>query len=161
MTARIWRRSFTALAMAATLPSCATPRGSAALRLGAPPRSRRAESGTRVLRVMSEQTSLSIDPDDAEQVESSLREIVASRVSGVSVERVGGVAKLHLGGRSAGSADGCALFVIDGVPLSDDFFVTIAAPSVERIDLMTDSVETAPYGPRGKRGVVLVALRGR
>jgi hypothetical protein len=138
MTARIWRRSFTALAVAATLPSCATPRGSAALRLGAPATSPRAHP-----------------------VESSLREIVASRVSGVSVERVGGVAKLHLGGRSAGSADGCALFVIDGVPLSDDFFVTIAAPSVERIDLMTDSVETAPYGPRGKRGVVLVALRGR
>lgn len=53
------------------------------------------------------------------------------------------------------------LFVIDGVPLADDYTVKIDVPKIARIDVLTDSLVTHAYGVRGARTVVLVTLRSR
>jgi len=103
----------------------------------------------------SEVLSLTVSAQDDDKIVSSLRTIGATGF----VDRVRGAGRLHFKGRETNARGVAPLVVIDGVPLDEDFGVSIAVLSVARVDVMTDSVATSPYGPRGRAGVVLVTLR--
>ena len=163
MTTRILRRTITVLSAAAVvglLPACSSVPGSTrALRFESPGSAGATEPGGTadgpVISMTSEALSLTVSAQDDDKIVSSLRTIGAS----ATVDRVRGVGRLHFKGRDLNARGVPRLVVIDGVPLDEDFGVSIAAPSVARVDVMTDSIATSPYGPRGRAGVVLVTLR--
>ena len=49
------------------------------------------------------------------------------------------------------------LFVVDDVPLANGFRLSILTTSLERIELLDDSLSKAPYGPRAANGVILIS----
>lgn len=81
-----------------------------------------------------------------------------------SVIRIRGIASL--------SAGGDPLYVIDGIPITQDYFLrgntgamnnnplaTINPDDIESIDILKDAAATAIYGSRGANGVILVSTK--
>ncbi|HEX8426529.1 TonB-dependent receptor plug domain-containing protein [Hymenobacter sp.] len=49
-------------------------------------------------------------------------------------------------------------YVVDGVPVSEERFRTLAPEQIQKIDIVKDSKASAMYGPRALNGAVLVTL---
>jgi hypothetical protein len=106
------------------------------------------------LTITSDVNTAVVDSRDDKQVAQSVRQVIASQVKGVDVIVDSLGAKLRIAPALSGIAP---LFVIDGIPLADGYALTILTKSLERIDLFRDSATTSQYGPRGTKGVVLIA----
>ena len=50
------------------------------------------------------------------------------------------------------------LFVLDGKEINQDQLNAIKPSDIESITVLKDSSATAPYGDRGKRGVVIIEM---
>ena len=63
--------------------------------------------------------------------------------------------------RGVGSINGSTspLFVVDGVPMSDDRFRSINPNDIETISVLKDAGATAIYGNRGANGVVVITTK--
>lgn len=63
--------------------------------------------------------------------------------------------------RGVGSINGSTkpLFVVDGVPLSDDRFRSINPNDIETITVLKDAGATAIYGNRGANGVIVITTK--
>jgi hypothetical protein len=63
--------------------------------------------------------------------------------------------------RGAATIDGKAnpLIIIDGVPVGQEEFKTIKQSDILSISVLKESAELAPYGERGKNGVLLITTR--
>lgn len=93
---------------------------------------------------------------DAEEIRASgaqtLKELLASRVSGVRMEG----RAVHLRGRSSVHGGGPPLYVVDGVPLRE-------APMLHADDLASVEIlkgaAAARYGIRGGNGVIVITTR--
>ncbi len=91
--------------------------------------------------------------------------ITGSGLAGsASVIRVRGVASI--------SASGDPLYVVDGIPITQDYFLkgstgamnnnplaTINPNDIESIDILKDAAATAIYGSRGSNGVILITTK--
>ena len=83
---------------------------------------------------------------------------------GVSVVREAGRSSLRVRSGGGTAANPEPLVVIDGIPLSrysaSNALAGVAIEDIERIDVIKDG-QTAMYGVRGGRGVVLIKTRRR
>ena len=113
------------------------------------------------LQVASDEASASIPSGDDAQLAAALNTIVGKRTTSVTLDRTEGVSRVLFNKPPTNAGSERPLFVIDGVPLADDYTVKIQVPNIARIDLLTDSLVTHAYGVRGTRAVVLVTLRSR
>ena len=119
------------------------------------------DADRQTITVASDKASKKADLFDDNQVESAFKEIIGSRVAGITIQRTADGASLHIDARANDDRRNRPLFVIDGVPLAADYGVTIPTLNLARVDLLTDSTSTSAYGPRATSGVVLVTLRNR
>ena len=113
------------------------------------------------LQVTSDEASASIKSGDDAELGDALRTIVGNGSPSITLDRTGGPSRLVFNKPPASAAVERPLFVIDGVPLADDYTVKIEVPKIARIDVLTDTLATHAYGVRGARAVVLVTLRSR
>jgi len=98
------------------------------------------------------------------------------QASGVSVTQGSGLAGsssiIRVRGISSISASGDPLFVVDGVPISQDQFMTgnsggmnnnplaaINPSDIESIEILKDASATGIYGARGANGVILITTK--
>src|SRR4051812_43693495 len=151
------------LAMAATSGCTAArvaPRTSAFSSLAAASsRGSALDTAEQTLAIMSDDAAETVDVRDPVRLAASLQRIVNDRVAGVSVAQVDGRAFLRLSAASRGAHE--QLFVVDGIPVSQGFVVTIPAAKVKGVDILTDSAAVRPYGLTSKGVVLLVSLRDR
>ncbi len=84
----------------------------------------------------------------------------------------GGHAVVRIRGTSSISAGGDPLYVIDGIPLSNDAFIlgergglnnnplsSINPDDIESIDVLKDAAAAAIYGSRGANGVIIITTK--
>lgn len=96
-----------------------------------------------------------VDPQDDSATAKAITSLITPRVPELKVERSSTGSLLRLSTVSKLGEYG-RLFVIDGVPLSDGFGLSIRTSMLERIDVIEDALSTQPYGPRAAHGVVLI-----
>lgn len=94
----------------------------------------------------------------------SIEELIRGRVAGVQVLRkANGEYSVRVRGMSSLVGDGEPLFVIDGVPLSQQgvstAIATMSPADVARIDVLKDAGSAAIYGSRAANGVILITTR--
>lgn len=93
----------------------------------------------------------------------SVDEALAGRVAGVVVSTTDGQpgANSTIVIRGAGSLtqSTAPLYVVDGFPLEDANFNSIAPGDIETIDVLKDASATAIYGARGSNGVVIITTK--
>src|SRR5471030_2897235 len=82
--------------------------------------------------VSSDQDVVTVDGEDDTQLDVARRTIVASHVAGVWFDHAAGVARLHLNRATREVQLQRPLFVIDGVPLADDYTLTIPVRNIAR-----------------------------
>lgn len=126
--------------------------------------------------------SVSLDPVNAGVV-SSVNQLLKGKISGVNVTQNDGKpgAALSINIRGAGSinASNRPLYVIDGIPISDEVgfnsvraggitgsratprspLATLNPNDIESIEVLKDASATAIYGSRGANGVVLITTK--
>ncbi|MES2780417.1 MAG: TonB-dependent receptor [Bacteroidota bacterium] len=114
----------------------------------------------------------------------SFESALQAKLPGVQVTTGSGIAGsaavIRIRGVASISAGGDPLYVVDGIPITQDFFLnngnstgnsggmnnnplaSINPDDIESIDVLKDAAATAIYGSRGSNGVVLVTTkRGR
>ncbi|MGK6350903.1 SusC/RagA family TonB-linked outer membrane protein [Parapedobacter sp. DT-150] len=93
----------------------------------------------------------------------SADEALAGRVAGVVVSTTDGQpgANNNIVIRGAGSLtqSTAPLYVVDGFPMEDANFNSIAPGDIETIDILKDASATAIYGARGSNGVVIITTK--
>lgn len=106
----------------------------------------------------------------------SFESAMQAKLPGVQVITGSGVAgsaaKITVRGISSISAGGDPLYVIDGIPITQDYFLlnngggmnsnplaAINPDDIESIDVLKDAAANAIYGSRGSNGVVLITTK--
>lgn len=118
--------------------------------------------------------------DIQDQVVTSFDQALAGQMAGVQVQQTtgepGGNVSIHIRGTASISAGNNPLFVIDGLPVSQDVtnpplpnpstyqqplnpLATIDMNDIESIVVLKDAASTAIYGSRGSNGVVLITTK--
>ncbi len=109
-------------------------------------------------------TATSMRGDElARQTATTLEQLLAGRLSGVSVSRApGGGIKVRMGGPTSFYSDQNPLFVVDGVPVDgkDNTLSWLDPHQIESIQALKDPSETAIYGVRGANGVIIIKTKG-
>jgi TonB-linked SusC/RagA family outer membrane protein len=104
---------------------------------------------------------------------SSIEQALVGRMAGVQITQPNGTpgAGFHIKVRGVGTitAGGEPLYVIDGVPLSDDVgnatsitvspLASIDPSDIESIEILKDASAAAIYGSRGSNGVVIITTK--
>lgn len=122
----------------------------------------------------------SIEKIDSEQITSlpvpSIEAALQGQAAGVQVSQGSGLAGsgslIRIRGISSVSAGGDPLYVIDGIPVTQDQFLfgntnalnnnplaTINPQDVESIEVLKDAAATAIYGSRGANGVIIITTK--
>jgi hypothetical protein len=107
------------------------------------------------LTLFTESGSTVVDASDSAAVRAILASI-AQRAPELTVELDTGERYLRLTPRSQ-FGDYERLFVVDGVPVANGFRLKIKASSLERVEVIDDSLSKIGYGPRASAGVVLIS----
>lgn len=106
----------------------------------------------------------------------SFESAMQAKLPGVQVTTgsgmAGSAAKITIRGISSISAGGDPLYVIDGIPVTQDYFLlgngggmnlnplaTINPDDIESIDVLKDAAANAIYGSRGSNGVILISTK--
>ncbi len=106
----------------------------------------------------------------------SFEQAMQGKLAGVSVTQGSGLAGspsiIRIRGISSISAGGDPLYVIDGIPISQDYsafgntgganfnpLATINPNDIESIEVLKDAAATSIYGSRGANGVIMVTTR--
>lgn len=83
-------------------------------------------------------------------------------VPGVSVRGSGQSASVVIRNASSISSGNQPLFVIDGVPVGNDFgavATAINANDIRSVEVLKDAASLAAYGTRGANGVILIHMK--
>ena len=105
-----------------------------------------------------------VTAEDIERTPSQpVEEIVAARVSGVSVVRTadGGIA-IRIRGATSILGSNAPLYVIDGIPVEagpNGSLKGIAPSDIASIEVLKDVASTAIYGVRGANGVIVIKTK--
>lgn len=106
----------------------------------------------------------------------SFESAMQAKLPGVQVTTGSGMAgsasKVNIRGISSISAGGDPLYVIDGIPITQDYFLlgnnggmnqnplaAINPDDIESIDVLKDAAANAIYGSRGSNGVILITTK--
>ena len=95
----------------------------------------------------------------------SLDQVLQGQVAGLSVNagsgQPGASGTIILRGRSSFNVNANIepLFIIDGVPVSEDNFRNLNANDIESLTVLKDASASALYGNRGANGVVVITTR--
>ena len=106
----------------------------------------------------------------------SFESALQAKLPGVQVTTgsglAGSAAKINVRGISSISAGGDPLYVVDGIPITQDYFLlgnnggmnmnplaTINPDDIESIDVLKDAAANAIYGSRGSNGVILITTK--
>ncbi|MFK7749685.1 MAG: VIT domain-containing protein [Kordia sp.] len=96
----------------------------------------------------------------AEVPVNSLDQVLRGSAAGVSVNTGSGQSNtIIIRGRSSLQGDIAPLFVIDGVPVSQDKYRSLNQDDIESTSVLKDVAATAIYGNRGAGGVVIVTTK--
>src|SRR2546426_11945029 len=102
--------------------------------------------------------------EQARQPATSLEQLLAGRISGVTVTPApGGGIVVRIGGPKSFYSNEDPLFIVDGVPIERVFNGTLNwlnPHDVESITVLKDPSTTAIYGVRGANGVVIIKTKG-
>jgi len=124
-------------------------------------RADQSDTTNHLLTLMSDDAAETVDVRDTARLIASLQRIASTHVAGVSIEQADGHTYLRLNGASRGVHGADQLFVVEGIPVSQGYAVTIPAAKVKGLDIISDSAAVRPYGLTGKGVVLLVSLRDR
>jgi TonB-dependent starch-binding outer membrane protein SusC len=121
-----------------------------------------------------------IDPKQLTAIpNSSFEANMQGQAAGIQVTQGGGIAGsasiVRIRGIASISAGGDPLYVIDGIPITQDYFLlrnngamnnnplaTINPYDIESVEILKDAAATGIYGSRGANGVILITTkRGR
>jgi hypothetical protein len=116
---------------------------------------RKADVSQVALTLSTEKGTSVVDPQNDSATAKAIASLITPRVPELKVERSSTGCFLRLTSVSKLGEYG-RLFVIDGVPLSDGFGLSIRTATLERIDVIEDALSTQPYGPRAAHGLVLI-----
>ena len=93
----------------------------------------------------------------------SIEEILAGRVSGVTVSRTAdGALAVRIRGGTSIMGDNAPLYVIDGIPVQpgpDGALSGINPYDIEKIEVLKDAASTTMYGARGANGVISIKMK--
>ena len=107
----------------------------------------------------------------------SFDQALQGNASGVQVTQGSGIAGsaslIRIRGASTVSAGGDPLYVVDGIPITQDYFLTggtrgnqnynplssINPNDIESIEVLKDAAASAIYGSRGANGVILITTK--
>jgi TonB-linked SusC/RagA family outer membrane protein len=106
----------------------------------------------------------------------SFESALQAKLPGVQVTTGSGLAgsasKVNIRGISSISAGGDPLYVVDGIPITQDYFLlgnnggmnqnplaAINPDDIESIDVLKDAAANAIYGSRGSNGVILITTK--
>jgi TonB-dependent SusC/RagA subfamily outer membrane receptor len=101
--------------------------------------------------------------DVSRQQATSLDQLLAGRISGVTVSPApGGGIVVRIGGPTSFYGSQSPLFVVDGVPLevSGGTLSWLDPHDIEVIQALKDPSQTAMYGIRGANGVIVIRTKG-
>ncbi len=102
--------------------------------------------------------------EQARQPATSLDQLLAGRISGVTVTPApGGGIVVRIGGPKSFYSNEDPLFIVDGVPIervSNGTLNWLNPHDVESITVLKDPSTTAIYGVRGANGVVIIKTKG-
>lgn len=98
-------------------------------------------------------------------------QLISGKVSGVQISSASGApgagSFIRIRGPSSVNADSSPLFVIDGVPISNDGNTASRNPlnflnpnDISNVTVLKDASATAIYGARGANGVILIETKG-
>ena len=112
-------------------------------------------------------TTSAISRVDSKQIEqvpvASLDQVLQGNVAGANIKvgsgQPGSSGTILIRGRNSLQGNVEPLFVIDGVPVSEDNFRGINANDIEDIQVLKDAAASALYGARGAGGVVVVTTK--
>lgn len=101
----------------------------------------------------------------------SPEQLISGKISGVQISSASGApgagSFIRIRGASSVNADSSPLFVVDGVPISNDGNTAQRNPlsflnseDISNITVLKDASATAIYGARGANGVILVETKG-
>ncbi len=98
------------------------------------------------------------------QSATSLEQLLAGRISGVSVTPApGGGISVRIGGPTSFYLTNEPLYVVDGLPIEPGANGTLswlAPQDVESIEVLKYGASTAIYGVRGANGVIVIKTKG-
>lgn len=106
----------------------------------------------------------------------SFESALQAKLPGVQVTTgsglAGSAAKINVRGISSITAGGDPLYVVDGIPITQDYFLlgnnggmnmnplaSINPDDIESIDVLKDAAANAIYGSRGSNGVILITTK--
>ncbi len=101
--------------------------------------------------------------ESARERATTLDQLLAGRISGVTVSRApGGGIMVRMGGPTSFYSGQSPLFVVDGVPVevSGGTLSWLDPHDIEVIQALKDPSQTAIYGVRGANGVILIKTKG-
>jgi TonB-dependent SusC/RagA subfamily outer membrane receptor len=102
--------------------------------------------------------------EPARQHAVSLDQLLAGRISGVTVTRAaGGGISVLIHGPSSFYLTNEPLYVVDGVPIEPDRGGTLGwinPQDIASIEVLKDAPSTTIYGVRGANGVVVITTKG-
>lgn len=90
----------------------------------------------------------------------SVEKTLTGKIAGINSKgMVGSNSKVRIRGLSSISGNKNVLYVVDGVPYSQNDISRLNPDDIASMDILKDASSTAMYGSRGKNGVILITLK--
>ena len=105
-----------------------------------------------------------VKSDDIEKRQASnVTNTLAGSVAGVQGMSANGqpgtISTIKIRGIGSINASTSPLYVIDGMPATDDYVATISNNDIESVTVLKDAASSALYGARGANGVILITTK--
>ena len=105
-----------------------------------------------------------VKSDDIEKRQASnVTNTLAGSVAGVQGMSANGqpgtISSIKIRGIGSINASTSPLYVIDGMPATDDYVATISNNDIESVTVLKDAASSALYGARGANGVILITTK--
>ena len=105
-----------------------------------------------------------VNSESIEQVPiASVDQLLQGTAAGTNVRQAtgqpGSAASVIIRGRSSLQGANDPLYIVDGVPVSEENFRSLNSNDIERMDVLKDASATAIYGNRGSSGVVVITTK--
>lgn len=101
--------------------------------------------------------------DITKQQTSNVSSALAGQVAGVqglsTTGQPGEMTSIRIRGIGSMNASNAPLYVIDGIPASNDAVTTLSNQDIESVTVLKDAASAALYGARGANGVILITTK--
>lgn len=105
-----------------------------------------------------------VKADSIEQIPiASLDQVLQGNFSGLQMStgsgQPGQSGTIRLRGTSTINNNGAPLFIVDGIPVDEDYFRSLNSNNIESASVLKDASAAALYGSRGANGVVIITTK--